>query len=93
VLAGARERGVGYVGALGSRGTQARRAERLAELGVPEEWVSAIYGPIGLDIAAATPAETALATCAEVLAAAANRPPIHLRDRPGPINAVSLTPA
>lgn len=93
VMAAAYAREVGYVGALGSRGTTARRAARLQDLSVPDEWIAAIYGPIGLDIGAATPAETALAICAEVLAAAAKRPPIPIRDRPGPINAVTLTPA
>jgi xanthine dehydrogenase accessory factor len=93
VLAAARERGVGYVGALGSRQTQARRAARLRDLGVPDAWIRGIYGPVGLDLAATNPAETALAVCAEILASAAARPPLPLRDRPGRINAVTVAPA
>jgi xanthine dehydrogenase accessory factor len=87
VLAGALRRGIGYVGALGSRRTQARRAEALAGLGLGSAEIARIYGPVGLDLAAATPAEAALAVCAEVLAAASGRPLASLRDSRGPINA------
>jgi xanthine dehydrogenase accessory factor len=86
ILAGALRRGIGYVGALGSRRTQARRAEALAELGLSSTEIAGIYGPVGLDLAAATPAESALAVCAEVLAAASGRPLASLRDSRGPIN-------
>ena len=80
-LAEALRCGIGYVGAMGSRRTQARRAEALAALGLSDAEVGRIYGPVGLDLAAATPAESALAVCAEVLAAASGRPPGSLRDR------------
>ncbi|MFE0101850.1 XdhC family protein [Streptomyces sp. NPDC059009] len=66
-------RGVPYVGALGSRRTQARRGADLLKSGLTEEQLSPIHGPIGLDIGARTPAETALTICAEVLAALAAR--------------------
>lgn len=59
--------GTAYVGALGSRHTQERRAAGLVEAGLGEELLSRIHGPIGLDIGARTPAETAMAICAEVL--------------------------
>jgi xanthine dehydrogenase accessory factor len=87
VLGDALRRGIGYVGAMGSRRTQARRAEALAGLGLGPAEIARIHGPVGLDLAPATPAEAALAVCAEVLAAASGRPPVSLRDRPGPINA------
>jgi xanthine dehydrogenase accessory factor len=87
VLADALRRGIGYVGAMGSRRTQARRAEALAGLGLGPAEIARIHGPVGLDLAPATAAEAALAVCAEVLAAASGRPPVSLRDRPGPINA------
>jgi xanthine dehydrogenase accessory factor len=61
--------GIAYVGALGSRHTQERRAAGLVEAGLTGEHLARIHGPIGLDIGARTPAETALAVCAEVLAA------------------------
>ncbi|RPF36933.1 XdhC family protein [Streptomyces sp. TLI_185] len=60
--------GIPYVGALGSRHTQERRAAGLVEAGLDEEHLGRIHGPIGLDIGARTPAETAMAICAEVLA-------------------------
>lgn len=61
--------GVPYVGALGSRRTQARRTAALREAGVSDELLTRVHGPIGLDLGAGTPAETALAICAEVLGA------------------------
>ncbi|MEU3841129.1 XdhC family protein [Streptomyces sp. NPDC028635] len=66
--------GVPYVGALGSRHTQERRAAALLDTGLAKERLSDIHGPIGLDLGARTPAETALAICAEVLAALAGKP-------------------
>ncbi|WP_432158256.1 XdhC family protein [Streptomyces sp. bgisy153] len=60
--------GAPYVGALGSRHTQDRRAAALRARGVTDAVLSRVHGPIGLDIGARTPAETALAICAEVLA-------------------------
>ncbi|MER7764060.1 XdhC family protein [Streptomyces sp. NPDC097619] len=67
VLRGALTGGVPYVGALGSRKTQARRRDGLLGTGVTEEQVSRVHGPIGLDLGARTPAETAMAICAEIL--------------------------
>lgn len=71
---------IAYVGALGSRRTQARRAQALAEAGLDEARIARIHGPIGLDLGARTPAETALAVCAEVLAALDGREARFLRD-------------
>jgi xanthine dehydrogenase accessory factor len=62
-------RGVRYVGAIGSRKTQAERRARLLEAGVTEEQLAHLHGPIGLDLGGREPAETALAILAEIVAA------------------------
>ncbi len=68
VLSLALRRGVGFVGALGSRRTQRNRAARLLAHGVSPELIADIHGPVGLDLGAASPAETAVAIVAEILA-------------------------
>jgi xanthine dehydrogenase accessory factor len=60
--------GRGFCGALGSRHTQAARRTRLLAAGITEEQLARLHGPVGLDLGAATPAETAVSVVAEVLA-------------------------
>jgi xanthine dehydrogenase accessory factor len=67
-LAEAFRRSCRYVGALGSRKTQADRRERLRAMGVSDADIARLHGPIGLDLGGRAPAETALAILAEVVA-------------------------
>ena len=76
-----------YIGALGARRNQERRRKRLLEEGVPEEKLARIHGPAGLDLGGGSPAETALAILAEIVAVRAGRSGGSLRESKGRINA------
>ena len=67
------EAGCFYVGALGGRKTHAKRVERLLTAGLAPEQIARIDAPIGLDIGAANPAEIAVATLGQVIAALRSR--------------------
>ncbi|MEV0253440.1 XdhC/CoxI family protein [Streptomyces sp. NPDC050732] len=91
LLAAALRLPVAFVGAMGSRRTHEDRNRRLREEGVTEDELAALHSPIGLDLGARTPEETALSIAAEIVAArqggtglplTGSRTPIH-HDVPG----------
>jgi xanthine dehydrogenase accessory factor len=57
----------GYIGAMGSRRTTEKRAERLRADGVSDEAMARIHAPIGISIAARTPEEVAVSVAAEIV--------------------------
>ncbi len=58
-----------YIGALGSKRTQAQRRQRLLDAGVRAELLDRIHGPIGLDLGGRLPEEIALAIMAQIVQA------------------------
>jgi xanthine dehydrogenase accessory factor len=84
---GALSTGVGYIGVMGSRTTHEKRLERLAEAGTSEPAeLDRLMSPIGLDLGARTPEETAISICAEIIARRTGRAAPSLRDGAGPIH-------
>ena len=78
--------GVGYIGAMGSRRTHEKRIVRLSEAGLRDADIARILSPIGLDLGARTPEETAVSICAEIIALRTGRAAPSLRDGTGPIH-------
>lgn len=79
---------VGYIGVMGSRKTHGKRLERLADVGVSSaEDLARLMSPIGLDIGARTPEETAVSICAEIIARRTGRNAPSLKHSSGPIHA------
>jgi xanthine dehydrogenase accessory factor len=77
-----------YVGAMGSRRAQAQRRERLLAAGVEEDLLERIAAPIGLDLGAVSPEETALSIMAEVVAVRNGRDGGRLSQAAGRIHEV-----
>ncbi len=77
---------VGYLGAMGSRRTTEQRAERLRAEGITDDQMARLLAPIGLDLGARTPEETAVAICAEMIAHRTGRVAPRLSDGDGPIH-------
>jgi xanthine dehydrogenase accessory factor len=78
---------VGYIGVMGSRATHDSRRRRLADVGIDRpEQLDRLMSPIGLDIGARTPEETAISICAEIIACRTGRRVPSLRDGTGSIH-------
>ncbi len=78
---------VGYIGAMGSRRTHDDRIERLKENGVTDADIAKMSSPIGLDLGARTPEETAVSIAAEMIAQHWGGAGARLAEREGPIHA------
>ncbi len=77
---------VAYVGAMGSRRTHEDRLDRLREAGVTEEQLERLSSPIGLDLGARTPEETAVSIAAEIVALQWGGGGSRLQETVGPIH-------
>jgi xanthine dehydrogenase accessory factor len=84
---------IGYVGAMGSRRTHHQRLERLRDEGLTDDELETLHSPIGLDLGARTPEETAVSIVAEIIARRWGGSGRHLKDIAGPIHESSVQPA
>ena len=75
-----------YIGAMGSRRTNDDRVKRLRELGFTDDELARLHAPIGLDVGARTPEETAVSVAAEIIATRWGGSGAQLRAVDGPIH-------
>jgi xanthine dehydrogenase accessory factor len=85
-ITAALDTGVGYLGAMGSRRTTDERNKRLVDAGVRLADLARVHAPIGLDIGARTPEETAVSICAEIIASRTGHQARPLREGAGAIH-------
>jgi xanthine dehydrogenase accessory factor len=71
---------------MGSRRTHDQRLERLREVGVSEAQLARLHSPIGLDLGARTPEETAISITAEIIAHTHHGTGLPLTHSTGPIH-------
>jgi xanthine dehydrogenase accessory factor len=86
VLRAALRTNAGYIGAMGSRRTHANRIEELRRIGIGDADLARISAPIGLDIGARTPEETAISIAAEIIALREERRGGRLSDGTLPVH-------
>jgi xanthine dehydrogenase accessory factor len=77
---------VAYIGAMGSRRTHEDRLKRLVEAGLTPDELGRLSSPIGLDLGARTPEETAVSIAAEIIALRWGGGGGRLGEREGPIH-------
>jgi xanthine dehydrogenase accessory factor len=77
---------VAYVGAMGSRRTHDERLKRLRETGLTEAQIARLASPIGLDLGARTPEETAVSIAAEIVALRWSGTGRRLAETDGPVH-------
>lgn len=77
---------VAYIGAMGSRRTHDDRLERLREEGLSDQELARMSSPIGLDLGARTPEETAVSIAAEIISLRWGGDGGRLSERGGPIH-------
>ncbi len=76
----------GYIGAMGSRRTHEDRLIRLKEAGLTDDQLSRVHSPIGLDLGARTPEETAISIAAEIIQSRWGGTGMRLTTTDGPIH-------
>ena len=76
----------GYIGAMGSRRTHEDRLARLKEAGLTDAECARLHSPIGLDLGARTPEETAISIAAEIVQARWGGSGARLTSMAGPIH-------
>ena len=76
----------GYIGAMGSRRTHEDRLVRLREAGMTDAECERLHSPIGLDLGARTPEETAISIAAEIVQARWGGSGARLAETAGPIH-------
>jgi len=81
---------VAFVGAMGSRRTHERRVASLRDRGVGDDAIARLHSPIGLDLGASTPEETAVSILAEVISARTGASAAALRETSGSIHELGL---
>jgi xanthine dehydrogenase accessory factor len=76
----------GYLGAMGSRRTHEKRKANLREVGITDEQMERVHAPLGLDLGARTPEETAISIMAQVVALRSGHAGGHLDEASGRIH-------
>jgi xanthine dehydrogenase accessory factor len=82
-------RPLGYIGAMGSRRTHDDRLKRLRETGLTEVELARLSSPIGLDLGARTPEETAVSIAAEIVSTRWGGSGERLTERTGAIHSIA----